>query len=507
MRPHGQVVKTSPFQGGIGSSILPGDAIFLGENMLKRLSDFKYLIEQESGMNVPGIIYANEKILKDTGEEPLNQVKNVASLPGIQKYSLAMPDIHWGYGFPIGGVAAFDNEDGIISPGGVGYDINCGVRMISTNIIYDDIRDKIDDIAVALFKAVPSGVGSSGEIILKKNEVKKVLERGAEWPLENGIGWPEDLDRTEDRGQLKFHGGADEISERAYERGQDQLGTLGAGNHFLEVQKVDKIFMPEIAQKFGIYRDSVVIMFHTGSRGLGYQVCDDYLHEFRNAVNKYSIAIKDPQLVCAPLKSSEGRGYFNAMSGAANFAWANREVITDKIRGAFEQVFKSTARKLGMKLIYDVSHNIAKMEEHEIDGNIKLLCVHRKGATRALPQGHKMLGKDIKETGQPVLVPGDMGRASFILIGDKEAKDTFYSCAHGAGRLLSRHAALKQGKGRDILDELSKQGITVKVRSKKLLSEEAPFAYKDVEDITNIVEAAGLARRVARLKPLAVVKG
>jgi len=475
--------------------------------MLKQISEFKYQLDQENGMKVPGMIYANHKILKDTGEEPLNQVKNVACLPGIQKYSFAMPDIHWGYGFPIGGVAAFDCENGVISPGGVGYDINCGVRMIATNLTQEEIKDKIDDIAVALYKAVPSGVGASGEIVLKKNEVKKVLEQGAEWALQHGMGWPEDLERIEDRGRMKFYGGADDISDRAFERGMDQLGTLGAGNHFLEVQRVDKLFMPEIAEKFGIIRDCIVIMFHTGSRGLGYQVCDDHLHELRNSTGRYNIEIKDPQLVCAPIKSGEGKRYFNAMSGAANFAWANREIITDKIRGAFEHVFKAGSRKLGMKVIYDISHNIARMEEHEVDGQNKLLCVHRKGATRSLPQGHKLLCEELKETGQPVLLPGDMGRASFILVGDKESKETFYSSAHGAGRLLSRHAALKQGKGRDILDELAKQGIIVKVKSRKLLSEEAPFAYKDAEDITNIVEAAGLARRVAKFKPVAVIKG
>ncbi len=474
---------------------------------MKKISDYKFEIEKTGDMNVPGIIYASEKLLKDIGNEPLTQVVNVACLPGIQKYSIAMPDIHWGYGFPIGGVAAFDYDEGIISPGGVGYDINCGVRMIKTLLDFDSVKDKINDFANALFNTVPSGVGSSGAIVLKKNELLNILKKGAAWAVEKGFGEISDLEKTEDSGKLQFNPDSDDISARAIERGLDQLGTLGAGNHFLEIQKVETVYLPDIADKLGIFKNQVIIMFHTGSRGLGYQICDDYLHLFRNVSPKYGIQLKDQQLISVPGTSTEGKKYFNAMSGAANFAWANRQIITGFIRNAFERVLKKSSRDLGISVIYDVSHNIARIEKHEIDGKIKKLFVHRKGATRALPEGHELLSDDFKNIGQPVLVPGDMGRASFILIGKENSKEAFYSCAHGAGRMLSRSQALKQGKNRNLFDELAEQGVIVKVRSKKLLAEEAPFAYKDAEDITKVVEKAGLASRVAKLKPVAVVKG
>jgi len=474
---------------------------------MKKISDYKFEIEKTQDMNVPGLIYASEKLLNDIGNEPLTQVSNVASLPGIQKYSIAMPDIHWGYGFPIGGVAAFDYSSGIISPGGVGYDINCGVRMIKTNLDYDDIKNKIDDIANALFNAIPSGVGSSGIIILKKKELMNVLKKGAKWAIEQGYGDISDLNKIEDEGVLDFDDDTDDISSRAYERGLDQIGTLGAGNHFLEIQKVDTIYLPETADKLGIFKNQIIVMFHTGSRGLGYQICDDYLHLFRSVSSKYEIKLKDQQLISVPVTSSEGKKYFNAMSGAANYAWANRQVITGLITTTFEKIFKKSKSQLGISVIFDVSHNIARIEEHEIDGKKVKLCVHRKGATRALPKGHELLPDEFKNIGQPVLVPGDMGRASFILIGREGAKEAFYSCAHGAGRMLSRSQALKQGKGKNLFDELAAQGVIVKVKSKKLLAEEAPFAYKDAEDITKVVEKAGLASRIARLKPVAVVKG
>ncbi len=474
---------------------------------MKKITEYKFEIEKNYEMNVPGIIYASEKLLKDIGEEPLKQVSNVACLPGIINYSIAMPDIHWGYGFPIGGVAAFDTGSGIISPGGVGYDINCGVRMIRTNLFYNEIKDKIDELAINLYNNVPSGVGSSGKIILDKKELKKVIKKGARWAIENGFGTAQDIERIEDKGHLECSPEGSDISEKAYERGLDQLGTLGAGNHFLEVQKIDKIFNKEIADKLGLKEDLIVIMFHTGSRGFGYQICDDYIALFRKAAQKYRINLKDQQLACAPFSSEEGQRYFNAMKAAANYAWANRQVITDSIRRSFEKIFKKGYQHLGMDIIYDVAHNIARVEEIEINNEKKFLCVHRKGATRSLPPEHYLLVGEYKEIGQPVLVPGDMGRHSFILVGKKESKETFYSCAHGAGRLLSRHQALKQGKNINLIEELEKQGVIVKAKSKKLLTEEAPFAYKNVEDITDIVEKAGLANKVARLKPVAVVKG
>lgn len=474
---------------------------------MKKISEYKFEIEKQREMNVPGIIYADEKLLKVIGEEPLNQISNVACLPGIVNYSLAMPDIHWGYGFPIGGVAAFDVKEGIISPGGVGYDINCGVRMVRTNLFYYEIKDKIDELAVNIYNNVPSGVGSSGKIIVDKKELKRVIKKGARWAIENGFGFNDDIDKIEDKGQMECSAESNAISEKAFERGYDQLGTLGAGNHFLEIQKVDKIYRADIAEKLNLKNDLIVIMFHTGSRGFGYQICDDYIGILRKAIYKYKINLRDQQLVCVPFNSEEGQRYFNAMKAAANYAWANRQIITDSIRRSFEKVFKKGALHLDMKVIYDVSHNIARVEKLEIGGEEKKLCVHRKGATRALPAGHYLLPDEYKEIGQPVLVPGDMGRHSFILIGEKKSKEAFYSSAHGAGRLLSRHQALKQGKGIDLIESLKKDGVIVKVKSKKLLAEEAPFAYKDAEDITEVVEKAGLAFKVARLKPVAVIKG
>ncbi len=474
---------------------------------MRKLSEYKFELEKEKEMNVPGIIYADEKLLQDIGEEPLKQVSNVACLPGIINYSIAMPDIHWGYGFPIGGIAAFDIKEGIISPGGVGYDINCGVRMIKTNLFYEEIKNKIDEIAKNLYNMVPSGVGSSGQIILDKKEIKNVIKKGAKWAVENGFGISDDIEKIEDKGQLEYIPEKDDISERAYERGFDQLGTLGAGNHFLEIQKIDKILDRQIAEKLNLKEDMIVIMFHTGSRGFGYQICDDYIAILRKVVHKYGINLKDQQLVCAPFNSEEGQRYFNAMKAAANYAWANRQIITDSIRRSFEKVFKKGFYQLGMSVIYDVSHNIARVEEIEIKGEKKYLCVHRKGATRSLPPGHYLLTKEFKDIGQPVIIPGDMGRHSFILIGRKESIETFYSSAHGAGRLLSRHQALKKGKSKDIIEELQKDGVIIKAKSKKFLAEEAPFAYKDAENVTEIIEKAGLAKKVARLKPVAVIKG
>lgn len=474
---------------------------------MKRISEYKLEIEKTSDMNVPGIIYADEKLLKDTGNEPIIQVMNVATLPGIQKYSIAMPDIHWGYGFPIGGVAAFDYSEGIISPGGVGYDINCGVRMIKTHLDFDSVKENIDTLANALFNSIPSGVGSGGVIVLKKKELINVLKKGASWAIEKGFGGQNDLNKTEDRGKLDYDADSDDISDRAFERGLDQLGTLGAGNHFLEIQKVENVYLPDIADKLGIFKNQIIIMFHTGSRGFGYQICDDYLHIFRNVSHKYGIKLKDRQLISVPITSIEGKKYFNAMNGAANYAWANRQIITGLIADTFEKIFKKSRKDLGISVIYDVSHNIARMEEYEIDGKIKRLCVHRKGATRALAKGHKLLPDEFKNIGQPVLVPGDMGRASFILVAEENSKEAFYSCAHGAGRIMSRSQALKYGKNKDLFNEFAAQNVIVKVRSKKLLAEEAPFAYKDAEDITEVMQKAGFASRVARLKPVAVVKG
>lgn len=458
-------------------------------------------------MLVPGIIYGNEKTVTEAGEDSLAQVSNVACLPGIQEFSIAMPDIHLGYGFPIGGVAAFDAETGVIAPGGVGYDINCGVRAIRTNLEYEDIKNSMDGLANALYNAIPSGVGSSGEIILKKKELAKVLRKGAGWAVENGYGGAEDLERIEENGALEYDTETNDVSERAYERGADQMGTLGSGNHFLEIQRVEKIYNTAAADSLGLRKGQVTVMLHTGSRGFGYQVCDEYLKEFRGLSGEYGMPLKDGQLAAAPIRSKHGRSYFNAMTASANYAWANRQVITQKVREVFEKFFKIGASGLGMQMVYDVSHNIARMEKHAVFGKEKMLCVLRKGATRALPAGHDLLPDFLKATGQPVLLPGDMGRSSYIMTGGNNSKDAFYSCSHGAGRKLSRSAALKQAKGRDIIEELSGQGVIVKAKNRKFLAEEAPFAYKDVEEVIEAVEGAGLADRAAKMRPVAVIKG
>jgi tRNA-splicing ligase RtcB len=475
--------------------------------MLKKISDYRYEIERTGDMNVPGMIYTDEKGMEDIGEDPVKQVENVACLPGIQKYSFAMPDIHLGYGFPIGGVAAFDAESGVISPGGVGYDINCGVRLLRSNIHFEEIKGSLDKVIAYINNSVPSGVGGGGKFSLNKKELMQVLKKGAHWPLERGLGYKGDLDRIEGRGALAFDPDTDCLSDRAIERGMGQVGSLGAGNHFIEIQAVDRIYDGEKAGELGISEGMVTVMIHTGSRGFGYQVCDDYLKLFRSISLKYGIVLKDGQLACAPVNSEEGKKYINAMNAAANYAWANRQAITGAVRACFTAATGKGEQALGLNLVYDVSHNIARMEKHDIDGVEKTLCVHRKGATRALPAGHAMLDGEIKRFGQPVLLPGDMGRYSFVLNPLEGAKETFYSCAHGAGRIMSRAAALKHGKGRNIISELGEKGVIVMAGDKRLLAEEAPYAYKDAENIVEIAEKAGLAKRVARMKPVAVIKG
>lgn len=458
-------------------------------------------------MNVPGFIFAGKEIFENTDDAALQQVRNAASLPGIVRASMAMPDIHSGYGFCIGAVAAFDAEnDGVISPGGVGYDINCGVRMLSSFVPAEDARKASNKIADALFQAVPAGVGSGGEIRLKEKELKKLLKKGARWAVENSMGCAEDLERIEDRGVVPAEP-AEGISKAAIERAYDQAGTLGAGNHFLEVQEVEEVYDAQAAEAFGIIKGAMAVTLHTGSRGFGYQVCDDYINEFKTSSQKYSINLPDSHLACAPLKSAEGRRYLNAMNAAANFAWANRQIIAHLTRQALERVFGISWEKLGLKTVYDISHNIARFEEHEDDGVKKTLCVHRKGATRSLPAGHLLVAETFNNFGHPVLIPGDMGRASYVLRGLSGAKESFYSCAHGAGRLMSRSAAFKKGKGRDLYAELKEAGVEVRVNSKGLLAEEAPYAYKDVNMVVEALQEAGLAAKVARLRPISAVKG
>jgi len=476
---------------------------------LEKIDDYRWRIPKSfaPGMRVPGLVYANEKLLKAMEEEPLKQVINVAHLPGIIKYSLAMPDIHWGYGFCIGGVAATDIEDGVISPGGIGYDINCGVRMLRTALKGKDIKDKIRALIETLFSHIPSGVGSRGELKLSRQEGAEVLHKGAQWIVEKGYGTTEDIEFTEERGRLA---GADptKVSQRAMERGAKQQGTLGSGNHFIEVQIVEEIYEPETARAFGIEKGAITVMIHSGSRGLGYQVCDDYLQVIGRAVHKYGIELPDRQLACAPINSIEGKDYFAAMAAAANYAWANRQYLMHLTREVFANVFDVTPAELGMGLIYDVAHNIGKFEEHTVDGTKKKLFVHRKGATRAFPPGHPELPARYRAYGQPVIIPGDMGRASYLLVGTEVAMaETFGSTCHGAGRVMSRTQAIKAARGRPIYEEMEKKGVVVRTEGRETLAEELPEAYKDVNDITDVVHQAGISRKVAKMKPLGVIKG
>ncbi|WP_304819989.1 RtcB family protein [Candidatus Binatus sp.] len=438
----------------------------------------------------------------------LTQVANVACLPGIVGYSLAMPDIHWGYGFPIGGVAAVDAHEGVISPGGVGYDINCGVRLARTNLHFNSVEPKIDRLADALFNKIPAGVGSWGAIPgLSIGQLKDVVRDGAKWALRNGYATERDLEHTEEGGRLP---GADpdRISERAYQRGSKQLGTLGSGNHFLEVGRVDEIYDSKLADALGLELDQVTIMIHSGSRGLGHQTCDDHLKVILGAMARYGISLPDRQLAAVPISSAEGQAYLAAMAAAANFAWCNRQVMMHLAEQAFLEALSITPKELNFELVYDVCHNIAKFEEHTVDGHKRLVCVHRKGATRAFGPGHAALPEALRPVGQPVLIPGDMGRYSFVLVGLETAmRETFGSSCHGAGRLMSRTKAKREVGGRDLRAELKALGVTVRAHTRAGIAEEMPHAYKDVAEVVEVMEAARVTRRVARLKPFAVIKG
>jgi tRNA-splicing ligase RtcB len=477
---------------------------------IKPINDYLWEIPVQGGMKVPGRIYSSRKMLEKylQNDESVKQVVNVAYLPGIQKYSLAMPDIHWGYGFPIGGVAATDLQEGVISPGGVGYDINCGVRLIRTNLTHEMIEKRLQKLVESLFRDIPTGVGSSGAIHkLSHKEIRQILVKGAGWAVENGYGNENDLHFTEENGCLA---GADPdvLSPRAMERGLDQAGTLGSGNHFLEVQVVDEIYDKAVAEVFGLFLGQITTSIHTGSRGLGYQVCDDYLKILVKAIPKYGISLPDRQLACAPIQSQEGKDYLAAMAAAANFAWNNRQTIMALAQKSFMHTLNISPSELGFRLVYDVCHNVAKIEEHQIDGKTKKVCVHRKGATRAFPPKSNKIPQAYQGTGQPVLVPGDMGRYSFVAVGtDQAMTDTFGSTCHGAGRVQSRHQALKAGKGKDLIGVLKKQGIIIRAKGYKTIAEEMPYAYKDVADVVEVMHKAGISRKVARLRPLGVIKG
>lgn len=460
-------------------------------------------------MRVDGLIYADEALVAAIKEDKSpEQVANVATLPGIVKYSLAMPDIHWGYGFCIGGVAATDPEQGgVISPGGVGYDINCGVRLLRSTLTVDDVQPRLKQLVDRLFETIPCGVGKGGVVKFARKELAALMEQGSRFVVSRGFGWDSDLEATEAHGCIP-KARPDLVSDTAYDRGVDQCGTLGSGNHFLEVQFVDHVDDEKAAKALGLEKGTITVMIHSGSRGLGYQVCEDSLKDLRDVPRKYGIELPDKQLVCAPVHSSEGQRYLGAMRAAANFAWCNRQVMTHLAREVFADVFEKPAERMGMHLVYDVAHNIAKMEPYEVDGQERELCVHRKGATRAFPPGHAELADRYRPLGQPVLVPGDMGRFSYVLIGQPGSMEhTFGSSCHGAGRRLSRGAAIRASKGRSIAKELLARGVIARARGRTGLEEEQPDAYKDVINVVDVLHTAGISRKVARLKPIGVIKG
>ncbi len=487
---------------------------------LNKISDFKFEIPQSyrADMNTSGIIYVSEALLSELRKDMApEQVANVATLPGILGNSMAMPDIHWGYGFPIGGVAAMDAEEGVISPGGVGYDINCGVRLLRTNLTFDDVQHNIKSIVDAMFKNVPSGLGSKGKVHVSNQQLEDVLLNGARWAVENGYGWEDDLKYLEENGNMS---GADPnlVSHKAKQRGLPQLGSLGAGNHFLELQLVDKIFDKNIAERLGITMEKqIVVMIHTGSRGCGYQICDDQIRDIGRFFqkdgnmfnsNEFKIKLPDRQLVCAPINSKTGQNYFKAMKCAANYAWANRQMIVHWVRESFEEVLHKSADELGLEIVYDVAHNIAKEEEHIFEGKRKKVYVHRKGATRAFGLGQKEVPDKYRSIGQPVLIPGDMGTSSYVLVGtDKAMTESFGSTCHGAGRVMSRHEATRRFWGDKIISELGEKGIYVRAASRKVVAEEAPNAYKNVDNVVDTTHGAGISLKVARMRPLGVVKG
>jgi len=484
--------------------------MMINEIELNRIRENLWEIPSIGNMRVPGRIYISENMINKNlkTDDALKQVMNVAHLPGIEKYSLAMPDIHWGYGFPIGGVAATDLEEGVISPGGVGYDINCGVRLAVTNLQVNAVKKRIEHLVSKLFEKVPTGVGSQGAIKkLSKEDLKKVLESGSVWAAEHDMATQGDIEFTEESGTLK-NSNPDIVSKRALERGANQAGTLGSGNHFLEVDVVDEIYNNKAAEVFGLFKDQVVVLIHTGSRGLGYQVCDDYLRQMGKAVQKYGISLPDRQLASAPVASPEGETYFAAMACAANYAWANRQCLMHWTRETLEKTLGASPASLNLQLVYDVCHNIAKKETHIVDGEKKKVCVHRKGATRAFPADHPEVPECYRSVGQPVLIPGDMGTNSYVLVGTELAmQETFGSTCHGAGRVRSRSQSKRVTDTAKLLKDLEKKGIVVMARGRSTIAEEAPEAYKDVDLVVEAVCQAGIANKVARLNPMAVIKG
>jgi tRNA-splicing ligase RtcB len=476
---------------------------------LEKAGECRFVIPRHGRMNVPGLVFADDRLMTSIRQDQaLRQVANVACLPGIVRASMAMPDIHWGYGFPIGGVAAFDPDDGVVSPGGVGYDINCGVRLLRTDVTVADASGRMTDLVESLFRNIPTGVGSHRrDLKLTPAQQMKVLAQGARWAVEQGHGEAGDLSHIEEGGCLEA-AAPGEVSPRARERGLSQLGTLGSGNHFVEVQRVAEVHDETAARVLGLEKDAITVSIHTGSRGLGYQVCDDFLQVMLRASAAHGIHLPDPQLCCAPLSSAEAKRYLGAMYAAANFAFANRQIITHFVRQAFEEVFARGPRDLGVRVVYDVCHNIAKFETHVVDGRRRRLCVHRKGATRAFPPDHPETPQAYRAVGQPVLIPGDMGRYSWVLVGTGQAyEETFGSTCHGAGRMMSRAAARKSARGRPIVREMADRGVVVRADGYATLAEEIPEAYKDVSEVVDVVHRAGLSRKVAKLVPIGVIKG
>lgn len=477
------------------------------DNILKQIDDYRYVIPRnyKPDMKVDCLIYSSPELLEPACHDlSLEQAANVATLPGVLEHALAMPDMHQGYGFPIGGVAAMDIETGIVSPGGVGFDINCGVRLLLSPLDVKAVRPRLEEFVNGLYKAVPAGTGSDGRIKLSAKELCKVLEGGSNWAVESGYATSEDLDHTEEYGRMS---GADpgEVSDRAKTRGSSQLGTLGSGNHFIEVQYVQQIFEKNVAEQFGLFEGQVCIMIHCGSRGLGHQVCTDYVSTMKPSMDKYKLSPPDRELACVPVESPEGKRYLSAMAAAANFAFANRQCISHWAQEVVDALFGKNTR---LSLLYDVAHNMAKFETHQVSGKERLVLVHRKGATRAFPAGRKELPEVYSKIGQPVIIPGDMGRASYVLVGTERAlAESFGSVCHGAGRLLSRTQARKGRQSKDVIEQLRQQGVIARASSREGLTEEVPDAYKSIDQVVDAVNGAGLARRVARLKPIGVVKG
>lgn len=478
-------------------------------NGLKKIRDCVWEIptNYKKGMRVPGRVYLDDESIKTVEKGALDQVANVAFLPGIQKFSIGLPDIHFGYGFTIGGVAAFSTRTGVISPGGVGFDINCGVRLLKTNLTVDEVKPKIKELINVLFRNVPSGLGSKGKIRLKPGEIDEVLNNGAHWAVENGYGWEADLEHLEEKGKMA-EANADKVSDKAKKRGIPQLGSLGSGNHFLEVQRIDEIFDEQTASVFGLDDCEVTVMIHTGSRGCGHQICSDYLRVMDKTAKKYQINLPDRQLACAPAESQEAQDYFQAMAAGANFAWTNRQMIVHWVRESFEEVFKQSSEDIGLDIVYDIAHNIAKKEIHNIKGRDTEVYVHRKGSTRAFGPGRKEIPKEYRKAGQPVLIPGTMGTASYVLHGTGIAmEETFGSTAHGAGRKMSRAGAKRIYRGEEIQKNLKEKGIVVKATSMPIVAEEAPGAYKDVDEVVRTAHKAGISLLVAKMVPLGVAKG